>query len=233
MLENYKTGVSNPDSPWPAAGQFNPLTGEAVIYPSTRGEDRDDVRTHELTHSSQFNSSLKGRPNNRTVREAAEGLEDSIGEVQRGTMTGKQKYVIDPLELEAFIKGAHNVASEQGVDFSGDFESIREQLNRIPQDKTNPNIRGLISLLQPSGDSFGNAWRDDQKQYLQEAFNGVAQYKDMDENFTPSNLAARRQRNLEGRMEKKTSEEAIKEWLQRSRDSRRGGRGTQQNESGY
>tara|TARA_R110002074_G_scaffold151513_1_gene305224 strand:- start:325 stop:1080 length:756 start_codon:yes stop_codon:yes gene_type:complete len=236
MLDDYKTGVSNPDSPWPAAGNFTPSAREALIFPSMTGEDRDDVRTHELTHGAQYpltsGPGIRPRPNNRIVREAAEGLEGSIGEVQRGTMTAHNNYVVNPLELEAFIKGAHNVASEQGVDYSGDFDSIVEQMDSIPHDKMNPNIRGLLHFLRATGDGFGNAWRDDQKEYIQQAFNGVAQYKDMDENFTPSNRAVRRQQNLEDRLEKtrggahpgerwSEKQQTYVPWLERSKEDRR------------
>ena len=52
------------------------------------------------------------------------------------------KYMINsPIEFEAILRAGVNSPNSQGIDFGQDFDSILNDLNALPEGKTDTNVR--------------------------------------------------------------------------------------------
>ena len=128
------------------AGFFDPKERDVVLFP---GAD-DSVREHEMYHSEQ--SGLFGlradRKNRRTARKISNMMDQQVyDDLDKDGFSPLMYMIDDPLEFEAIVRSAMNSPEAKDVDFDQSFDEISEDLNAIPREETNTNIRLLRTAM--------------------------------------------------------------------------------------
>ena len=166
----------------PSAGYFNPATRTAEVDFDERFKpddlnkptDPNEILTHELIHSTQFGPlrqlaeklgfDTAPRVQDPEIRDSFKdlrktikqrGMEDSLsdyGNYMAGSRSQRGEY-------EAIMKTGITSALAQGVDLSGDFDSIAKNLE---ENAGTTNIRQLADFMD-------NDWDENQKQIIMRA----------------------------------------------------------------
>lgn len=170
--------------PTPSAGYFDPATRTAEVDFDERFKpddlnkptDPDEILGHELIHSTQIGPlrqlaekldfETAPRIQDPEIRDSFKdlrktikdrGMEDTLsdyGNYMAGSRSQRGEY-------EAIMKTGITSAIAQGVDLSGDFDSIASNLK---QNAGTTNIRQLADFM-------NNSWDDNQKQIIMKAIN--------------------------------------------------------------
>lgn len=177
FIEEYGRGRS-----YVPAGYFDKSKNEIVTF-----KDSEDIKEHELTHAEQYSGldrilakhfNIYGglSVQNPTIKKAqksiSKSLTDSNYEGMNQEEEARAKYMLTkPHEFEAIVSGAMINASDFGIDFSQDFESIKSQLNSLSKEYTsqrdvdqNSNLRLIRDAMnalktKEQKDSFMSAIR--------------------------------------------------------------------------
>ena len=140
------------DVGYPVSGIYTPMKRDITLFP---GAD-DSVREHEFVHSEQygplralFNAPRIQDPQTRkSIRDITRSISDDVYDSLGQSGFSPLKYMIDrPIEFEAILRAGVNSPNSQGIDFGKDFDSILNDLNALPEGKTDTNVRLLRSAM--------------------------------------------------------------------------------------
>lgn len=137
------------------SGAFDPETREVIMYPSAD----DSVLEHEMIHAEQYGPLMQKlgfapRAQDRKTRRAAniigrrtyrdEEAYDNLGKDGFSPL----KYMLDSdLEFEAIMRSAVTSPEARAVNFDQSFEDILKDLNSLPREQTNTNLRLLRTAM--------------------------------------------------------------------------------------
>lgn len=137
-----------------SAGFFNPYDREIVMF-----TDSPDVLEHEQTHAAQFGPLSRlalaigaenaGRVQERDKRRGQKKILKSLTKDQWENMGKGGRYTLGSgIEFEAITNAGFNSLKKRYGEIGQDFNSIKTQLESIPEDETNPNLRLLRATMQ-------------------------------------------------------------------------------------
>ena len=146
------------DNKLPAASYL--MNEKRIIKYPGAGED---VIEHEKTHAAQHNILGLLRVQDPEIRRASRDLSKSITEDQLASFTEAGKYIIQPYELEAHLRGAAPMIKSLGLKDSS-FDEILTGLQRAEEEGvSNQNTRNLMLFMQ-------NEFTPEQKNIIESAF---------------------------------------------------------------
>ena len=137
---------------YPVSGIYSPMKRDIALFP---GAD-DSVREHEFVHSEQygplralFNAPRIQDPQTRkSIRGITRSMTDEVYNSLDQAGFSPLKYMINsPIEFEAILRAGVNSPNSQEIDFGKDFDSILNDLNALPEGKTDTNVRLLRSAM--------------------------------------------------------------------------------------
>lgn len=137
-----------------SAGFFNPHDREIVMF-----TDSPDVLEHEQTHAAQFGplsrlaiaigAEKAGRVQERDKRKGQKKILKSLTKDQWENMGKGARYTLGSgIEFEAITNAGFSALKKRYGDIGQDFNSVKAQLESIPEDETNPNLRLLRATMQ-------------------------------------------------------------------------------------
>lgn len=135
------------------SGAFDPESRDVIMFP---GAD-DSVLEHEMTHAQQYGPiaqklGFEPRVQDRRTRRASNVLtrrmsQDTYEGLGKDGFSPLKYMVDDPKEFEAIVSSAVKSPEAQAVDFSKSFDDIRKDLDALPEDRTNTNLRLLRKAM--------------------------------------------------------------------------------------
>ena len=135
------------------AGMFDPNTRDVVMFP---GAD-DSVLEHEMTHAQQYGPiaqklGFEPRAQDRRTRRAASVVgrrmsQETYDGLSKDGFSPLKYMVDDPKEFEAIVSSAMKSPEAEGIDFSKSFDEVRSDLDALPREKTNTNLRLLRKAM--------------------------------------------------------------------------------------
>lgn len=141
------------------AGSYLMNEKRIIKYPGA-GED---VIEHEKVHAAQHNMLGRLRVQDPEIRKASRALNKSITEDQLASFTEAGKYIRQPHELEAHLRGAAPMIKSLGLKDSS-FDEILIGLQRAEEEGvSNQNMRNLMLFMQ-------NEFTPEQKNIIESAF---------------------------------------------------------------